>query len=79
MKTEVTVSLPARVLQRFKVFAATRETTISTALSERMSNKPARRTRAEEAERRFLDRIQNAPGRGIGGRITWSRDELHER
>lgn len=79
MKTEVTFSLPARVLQRFKVFTAARETTISMALSERMRGKPRRRGSAEDAERRFLERIRNAPGRGIGGRITWSRDELHER
>jgi hypothetical protein len=27
----------------------------------------------------FLDRIQNAPDRGTGGVIQWTRDELHER
>ena len=32
-----------------------------------------------KAKRRFLERIGNAPDRGTGGRVTWTRDELHER
>ena len=32
-----------------------------------------------KAKRRFLDRIQNAPDRGTGGKISWTREELHER
>jgi len=35
--------------------------------------------KAEAAKRRFLERIRNAPDRGLHGRITWTRDELHER
>ena len=31
------------------------------------------------AKRRFLGRIRNAPDRGTGGTIQWTRDELHER
>ena len=31
------------------------------------------------ANRRFLERIRNAPDRGTGGKITWIRDEIHER
>ena len=34
---------------------------------------------AERAKRRFLERIRNAPERGTGGVITWTRDEIHER
>lgn len=33
----------------------------------------------ESAKRRFLERVRNAPDRGTGGRVTWTRDELHER
>jgi hypothetical protein len=32
-----------------------------------------------EAKRRFLEGIRNAPDRGTGGRVNWTRDELHER
>ena len=31
------------------------------------------------AKRRFLERIQNAPDRGTQGKITWKREDLHER
>lgn len=34
---------------------------------------------AGRAKRRFLERIRNAPDRGTGGTIRWTRDELHER
>ncbi len=27
----------------------------------------------------LIERLQNSPDRDIGGRITWTRDELHER
>ena len=34
---------------------------------------------AAKAKRRFLERIRNAPDRGTGEPIHWTRDELHER
>lgn len=36
-------------------------------------------TDRESAKRRFLEGIRNAPDRGTGGVITWTRDEIHER
>ena len=38
-----------------------------------------RKFRIYAARRRFLARIRNAPDRGTGGTIRWTRDELHER
>jgi len=35
--------------------------------------------RAAKAKRRFLERIENAPDRGTGGVIGWTREELHQR
>jgi len=32
----------------------------------------------EEVERRFLERIRNAPNRGTHGVIDWNRDEIHD-
>ena len=42
------------------------------------------RTLAEDTVRdaaasRLIRRLRNAPDRGIGGKITWTRDELHDR
>ncbi len=33
----------------------------------------------EMRAKRMIERMRNAPGRGIGGKITWTREELHER
>ena len=33
----------------------------------------------DSANRRFLERIRNAPDRGTKGKIRWSREELHQR
>jgi predicted DNA-binding protein len=32
-----------------------------------------------EAARRLIERLRNSPNRGIGGKITWTRDELYDR
>ena len=33
----------------------------------------------ETAASRLVRRLQNAPDRGIGGKISWTRDDLHDR
>jgi len=38
-----------------------------------------REEQQQSAKRRFLKRIMNAPDRGIGGKIRWTREEIHER
>ena len=27
----------------------------------------------------LIERMKNSPGRGVGGKITWTREEVHER
>jgi hypothetical protein len=38
-----------------------------------------REAQAAEAKNRFLKRIRNAPDRGTGGVIRWTRSEVHTR
>jgi hypothetical protein len=33
----------------------------------------------ERASKRLIERMRNAPDRGIGGKIDWTRDELYDR
>lgn len=33
----------------------------------------------QAAKQRILERMRNSPDRGIGGKITWTRDELYDR
>jgi hypothetical protein len=46
----------------------------------KLTSRAARKTHENaQAKRRFLERVRNAPDRGTRGKVTWTRDELHER
>jgi len=75
----VTLSLPDALLRRFRVYAAERNQSMTRLMAEAIEKLMSEEQQANAAKRRFLRRIQNAPDRGTRGKITWSRDELHER
>ena len=75
----VTLSLPEPLLRRFRVHAAGRNQSMTALMTEAIRSLMEREEQAGGAKRRFLARIRNAPDRGTGGRIGWSREELHER
>jgi len=78
----VTLSLPEPLLRRFRVYAAERNQSMTALMAEAIRNLLEREDREQQAaaaKRRILARIQNAPDWGTGGRITWTREELHER
>ncbi len=75
----MTLSLPEPLLRRFRVYAASRNQSMTKLMAEAiraMVDEDAERARAK---RRFLGRIRSAPDRGTHGTIRWTRDELHER
>ncbi len=78
-QTNVTLSLPDNLLRRFRVFAATRNQSMSSLITVAISDMIEQESQTQRARRRFLERIRNAPDRGTQGRIQWTRDELHER
>jgi hypothetical protein len=67
------------LLRRFRVYAASRSRSMTSWMSDAVRAMMEREERTEQAKRRFLDRIRNAPDRGTRGVIRWTRDELHER
>jgi hypothetical protein len=75
----VTLSLPEPLLRRFRVYAATRNQSMTALTTEAVKKMLAEQSGVEAANRRFLDRIRNAPDRGIGEKIPRTRDELHQR
>lgn len=75
----VTLSLPESLLRRFRVYAAAQDRSMTGLMAEAIGNVMDQNGVTGRAKRRFLDRIQNAPDRGTGGVIRWSREELHER
>jgi len=75
----VTLSLPEPLLRRFRIYAATRNQSMTRLMAESIRRMLDQDVDADRAAQRFLERIENAPDRGTGGVIRWTRDELHER
>lgn len=75
----VTLSLPEPLLRRFRIFAATRNQSMTSLMAESIRRTMDQDVDTDRAARRFLERIEKAPDRGTGGVIRWTRDELHER
>jgi hypothetical protein len=78
-QTNVTLSLPATLLRRFRVFAASRNQSMSSLMTVAVRQMIDQDTQMRAAKRRFLERIRNAPDRGTKGKFQWTRDELYER
>ncbi|MBI4905359.1 MAG: hypothetical protein HY820_17120 [Acidobacteria bacterium] len=77
--TNVTLSLPDALLRKFRVYAASRNQSMASLAAQGIRDLMERGQQTAAAKRRFLDCIRNAPDRGTGGTIRWTRDELHER
>src|SRR4029077_2929741 len=75
----VTLSLPESLLRRFRIYAASRNQSMTSLMAEAIRTLIEQDGQSAKAKRRFLDRIQNAPDRGTRGKISWTREELHER
>ncbi|MGH9653875.1 MAG: hypothetical protein ACRD6B_10490 [Bryobacteraceae bacterium] len=76
----VTLSLPEPLLNRFRVYAAKRNQSMTALAAEAIRNLlDQEEDEIAAANRRLLERMRNSPNRGTGGMITWTRDEIHER
>ena len=75
----VTLTLPKKVLQRVKVIAAQRGTSMSRLLVETLQDVAARDEAFERARIQALASLKRPPNLGTRGRRTWTRDDLHER
>jgi hypothetical protein len=75
----VTLSLPEPLLRRFRVYAASRDQSMTQLMAEAIQQLMKGEGGADRARRRFLERIRSAPDRGTKGRIRWTREDLHER
>jgi predicted transcriptional regulator len=78
-QANVTLSLPESLLRRFRIFAATRNDSMSSLMTLAIREMLERESQTRNAKRRFLERIRKASDRGTEGKIDWTRDELHER
>jgi len=77
MKQNITLSIDRELIQFAKVLAAQRQTSVSRMLSEELQKLIEDSKNYESSKRQALDYISE--GFHLGGKITASREELHER
>ena len=75
----VTLSLPEPLLRRFRVYAASRNQSMTKLMAEAIQRMIDHEGEREKTKKRIIDRMRNAPDLGTGGVISWTRDELYER
>ena len=77
MKQNITLSIEKDIIRKGKVIAARRDTSISKMLADLLQETVEAEDRYEAAKRSALQTLKK--GLHLGGRIDWSRGDLHER
>ena len=77
MKQNITLSIEKELIKNARVLAAQRQTSVSRMLSEELQKLIEDSNKYELAKKQALNYISR--GFHLGGRITVSREELHER
>jgi hypothetical protein len=75
----ITLSLPEEDLREARVLAARRGTSISQLLARMLRETVERETGYDAAKDHSLAILREGMDLGTGGRMTWTRDDLHER
>ena len=78
-RQNVTLSLPKSLLKKAKVIAASREKSLSELLRESLEEKVREANGYKRARQKQLKLLKEGLDLGTKGRITTTRDELHER
>jgi hypothetical protein len=75
----ITLSLPEEDVREARILAARRGTSVSQLLAHVLREMVERETGYDAAKERNLARLREGMDLGTGGRVTWSRDDLHAR
>lgn len=75
----ITLALPRELLRRLKRLAVERDRSVSATVRELIEEAVRADDAYERAYRQWREDVRNARDLGTGGRVTWTRDELHER
>jgi hypothetical protein len=75
----ITLSLPEEDLQRAKIIAIHRGTSLSQLLAGMIKLLADQETGYSQARARSLALLEEGRDLGTGGQVRWSRDDLHER
>jgi hypothetical protein len=77
MKQNITLSIDKTLIRKSKIIAGQRETSVSKMLSDELEKLIRHAEQYELAKRKALANLKT--GFHFGGKITVSREELHER
>jgi ribbon-helix-helix CopG family protein len=75
----ITLSLPEEDLREARVLAARRGTSVSQLLARMLRETVERETGYDAAKDHSLAILREGIDMGTGGRMMWTRDDLHER
>jgi plasmid stability protein len=75
----LTVNLPEQLLRQLRVCAAVRNQSMTSLVKLAIRKIVDEDGEAEKAKKRLIARLRNAPDIGLQGKISWTREELHER
>jgi plasmid stability protein len=75
----LTIRVPEQLIRRLRVCAAIRNQSMTTVVREAIERTLAEDSERETAASRLIQRLENAPDRGIGGGISWNREDLNVR
>ena len=75
----LTIHLPEQLIRHLRVCAAIRNQSMTTVVKGAIERTLVEDSVRETAASRLIRRLQNAPDRGIGGKVSWTRDEIHDR
>ncbi|MGE5598216.1 MAG: CopG family transcriptional regulator [Bacteroidota bacterium] len=75
----ITLSVPKEILRRVKHIAVERNTSVSGLMVEMLEELVHRDDAYEQARERHMALLKKGFNLGTNGKITWTRDELHER
>lgn len=75
----ITLALPKPVLRKVKILAVERQTSVSALLTGMLEEIVGREDAYAAARDRALALLTRRVNLGTRGRVTWTRDSLHER
>lgn len=75
----ITLALPKWLMRKVKHLAVERETSVSRLLANTLEELVTRNEAYEQARRRALYDLEHPRNLGTFGKITWTREELHDR
>jgi hypothetical protein len=75
----VTLAIPKQILRKAKILAVQKNTSLSGLLTRTLVELVEREEDYEQARIRNLEMLKSGFDFGTQGKITWKREELHER